>query len=453
MLGGEKTAYLANDIKATGYKYSTLSGLTISIFDMHIPEEKYDHNGEQGLIEKGDEQIKLIQKAFWNGLLTEDERYMQSIQVWHKIKSQIEKETKKNYDPSNPIYNLVDSGARGNWGNVTQLAGMKGLVASPSGGTIELPIKSNLKEGFSTLEYFIATHGGRKGKADTALKTAQSGYLTRRLVDASQNILVREEDCGTINFETYDRRDEKTLFGDSFENKIFGKVTISPVVDESGEVIVDKNILITKALLKKIMASSASRVSVRSILNCECEEGVCQKCYGMDLSTSELVKIGTPVGIIAAQSIGEPGTQLTMRTFHSGGVAQAGGDITAGLTRVEELFEARPPKGAAEIAPFNATVIDVEIDGSNTNVELEATEKAVREYYTVENNMHAVVSKGDTIEVKQIIAKMDGSRQRIQATHAGRVIQVTNDMIVIEDLIPERRMFEVAAGRNLSVKK
>lgn len=453
VLGGEKTAHLANKIKATGYKYSTLSGLTISIFDMHIPEEKYDHNGQQGLIEKGDEQIKLIQKAFWNGLLTEDERYMQSIQVWHKIKSQIEKETKKNYEPSNPIFNLVDSGARGNWGNVTQLAGMKGLVASPSGGTIELPIKSNLKEGFSTLEYFIATHGGRKGKADTALKTAQSGYLTRRLVDASQNILVREEDCGTLNFETYDRNDQKTLFGDSFENKIFGKVTSSPIIDENGEVVVDKDVLITKSLLKKILASTATKVSVRSILSCECEEGVCQKCYGMDLSTSTYVKMGTPVGIIAAQSIGEPGTQLTMRTFHSGGVAQAGGDITAGLTRVEELFEARPPKGAAEIAPFNAKVVAIEVDGSTTRVEIEATDKAVREYYTVDSDMRASVSKGDVVEVKQVIAKMAGSRQRIQATHAGRVVSVNDDVIAIEDLVPERKEFEVPAGRNLTVKK
>lgn len=447
VLGGERTAHLANAIKATGYKYSTLSGLTISVFDMHIPEEKYD------FVEEGDEQIRQIQKAFWNGLMTEDERYMQSIQVWHKIKARIEKETKKNFHPSNPVFNLVDSGARGNWGNVTQLAGMKGLVASPSGGTIELPIKSNLKEGFSTLEYFIATHGGRKGKADTALKTAQSGYLTRRLVDASQNILVRENDCGTLHFETYDRNDQKTLFGDSFENKIFGKVTTEAVIDENGETIVDKDILITKSLLKKIMNSTAARVSVRSILNCECEEGVCQKCYGMDLSTSEIVRMGTPVGIIAAQSIGEPGTQLTMRTFHSGGVAQAGGDITAGLTRVEELFEARPPKGAAEIAPFNAKVIDIDVDGSTSTIELEAIEKAVREYYIIEDNMNAVVNKGDIVEVKQIIAKMEGSRQRLQASHAGRVIQVTKDVIIIEDLVPEHRSFEVHAGRNLTVSK
>ena len=452
VLGGEETAHLANAIKETGYKYSTLSGLTVSIFDMHIPEEKYDHSAGQGLIESGEEKIKTIQKAHWNGLVTDDERYMQSIQVWMEIKKEIEKETKKNFDASNPIFNLVDSGARGNWGNVTQLCGMKGLVVSPTGKTIELPIKSNLKEGFSTLEYFIATHGGRKGKADTALKTAQSGYLTRRLVDASQNVLIREEDCGTLHFETYDKNDSKTLFGDTFENKIFGKVTAENIVDADGNILAEKDTLITKSLLKKIMDSSATKVAVRSILTCECEEGVCQKCYGMDLSTSEMVKMGTPVGIIAAQSIGEPGTQLTMRTFHSGGVA-GGTDMTAGLTRVEELFEARPPKGAAEIAPFNATVTSVETEGSTTTIELEGTDRAIREYYTIDPMMVATVSKGDTVEVKQVIAKFTGSRNRIQATHAGRVISVTDDVITIEDLNPETRSFEIPVERNVIVSK
>ncbi len=447
ILGGEVTAHLANDIKAMGYKYSTLSGLTVSIFDMHIPTEKYDHDGQEGLIEGGEEKIRQIQNAYWNGLLTEDERYSQSIDVWTEVKKNIEKETKKNFDASNPVFNLVDSGARGNWGNVTQLCGMKGLVVSPTGKIIELPIKSNLKEGFSSLEYFIATHGGRKGKADTALKTAQSGYLTRRLVDASQNILVREHDCGTIHFETF-------AMADVQENsqKIFGKVTAEPVIDEEGNVIVEKDILLTKSLVKSITNSSAKNISVRSILTCECEEGVCQKCYGMDLSTSELVKIGSPVGIIAAQSIGEPGTQLTMRSFHSGGVA-GGIDMTSGLTRVEELFEARAPKGAAEITPFRAKVLSLEVEGSNTVVELEATERAVREYYTVDPLMKAIVNKGDTVAEKQVIAKFEGSRNRIQASHAGRVLSVTDDVIVIEDLIPERKTFELPAGRRVIISK
>lgn len=363
------------------------------------------------------------------------------------MKKSIEKETKKNYDVSNPIYNLVDSGARGNWGNVTQLAGMKGLVVSPTGKIIELPIKSNLKEGFSSLEYFIATHGGRKGKADTALKTAQSGYLTRRLVDASQNVLVREEDCGTIHFETF-------TLAELQENssKIFGKVLAEDLLDADKNVIYAKNTLITKTILKKILASTASEVVVRSILTCECEEGVCQRCYGMDLSTSELVKIGSPVGIIAAQSIGEPGTQLTMRSFHSGGVA-GGIDMTSGLTRVEELFEARAPKGAAEISPFKSEVIAIDIEGSTTTITLQSTERATREYYTIDPMMKAVVSKGDTIEAKQVLAKFEGSRARVQSTHAGRVIQVTDDIIVIEDLDPEQKTFEIPAGRRVIVSK
>jgi DNA-directed RNA polymerase subunit beta' len=312
VLGGEATAYLADAIKNLGYKYATLSGLTVSAFDMIIPEEKYE------FIEEGEEKIKDIQKAFWHGLMTEDERYLQSLQVWGAIKSRVEKEMKKNFGPKNPIYNFVDSGARGSWGNVTQLCGMKGLVASPTGEIIELPIKGNYKEGLSVLEYFINTHSGRKGKADTALKTAQSGYLTRRLVDAAQNILVREHDCGTFHFEEFDREESKSLFGDTFENKIFGKFTAKEVFDAQGRVVVGSDTLITKEILRTILDSSARKVAVRSVLTCETEEGVCQKCYGLDLATSNIATIGVPVGIIAAQSIGEPGTQLTMRTFHSG---------------------------------------------------------------------------------------------------------------------------------------
>lgn len=195
---------------------------------------------------------------------------------------------------------------------------MKGLVVSPTGKTIELPIKSNLKEGFTTLEYFIATHGGRKGKADTALKTAQSGYLTRRLVDAAQNVLIREHDCGTVHYETFESGGDKTLFGDTFESKIFGKYTTKDTFAPDGTMIAPSGTLITKDVLKDIIATQVKAVSVRSILTCECEEGVCQQCYGLDLATNNIVAMGTPVGIIAAQSIGEPGTQLTMRTFHSG---------------------------------------------------------------------------------------------------------------------------------------
>lgn len=325
--------------------------------------------------------------------MTENERYTQSLKVWSETKTSIEKEMKKNFDHKNPIYNLVDSGARGNWGNVTQLCGMKGLVASPTGKIIELPIKGNYKEGLSVLEYFINTHSGRKGKADTALKTAQSGYLTRRLVDAAQNILIREHDCGTLHFDEFSRNDEATLFGDTFEAKIYGKTTAKDIIDEAGKIVYGAGTLITKPELKDIMASSAQTVAVRSILTCECEEGVCQKCYGLDLATNAISKIGNPAGIIAAQSIGEPGTQLTMRTFHSGGVAKEGGDITAGLSRVEELLEARTPKYLAEIAPFPARVTSIDREGGQMTVVLTALDIQRREYYLADDTMICSVKK------------------------------------------------------------
>ncbi len=447
ILGGEDTAFLADRIKTLGFKYATLSGLTVSIFDMIIPVEK------DGFIEEGETKIKEIQKAFWHGLVNEDERYIQSLKIWSESKGKIEKEMKKNFTPSNPIYNLVDSGARGNWGNVTQLCGMKGLVVSPTGKTIELPIKSNLKEGFSTLEYFIATHGWRKGKADTALKTAQSGYLTRRLVDAAQNILIRENDCHTVHYEEFDRSESTTLFGDTFENKIYGKFTAKDVLDSKGSVVLESGTLIAKLELKKILDSDARLVAVRSVLTCETEEGVCQQCYGLDLASNAMVKIGTPVGIIAAQSIGEPGTQLTMRTFHSGGVAKEGGDITAGLSRVEELFEARNPKYLAEIAPFPSQIALIEREGNHMTVTISATDLQKREYYLSDETMVWTVAKGDTVEEKQIIGKSKETKQKVQSLKAGRVVKIQDATITIEDTIAESVTYTVPAGRNLLVKE
>lgn len=447
MLGSESTAYLADDIKAMGFKYATLSGLTISKDDMIIPGEKFDY------VKTGEEKIKEIQKAYWNGYLTENERYLQSLNVWHTTKKKIEQEMKKNFLPSNPIYALVDSWARWSWGNVTQLCGMKGIVVSPTGKEIELPIKSSLKEGFSTLEYFIATHGGRKGKSDTALKTAQSWYLTRRLVDAAQNIMIREHDCGTLYSETISREEKQTLFWDSFENRLYGKFTAKDLLDDTGNVFVPAGTLLTKQLVQTIIKTDISSVSVRSVLTCETEGGVCQKCYGMDLASSDLVVTGTPVGIIAAQSIGEPGTQLTMRTFHSGWVAQSGWDITAGLSRVEELLEARTPKYIAVIAPFRARIDNIETEWSETTLSLIAEELSLREYYIIDETMVVSVKKWDTVEEKQIIAKSKETKQKLSALRAGRVTKITDTTITIEDLEPETASFAVPAGYNIQVKK
>lgn len=446
-LGGEATAYLADDIKATGFRYATISWITISKDDMIIPEMKRD------LVKEGEERIREIQKAYWNGYMTENERYFQSLSVWHTTKKEIEKEMKKNFSPDNPIYNLVDSWARWSWGNVTQLCGMKWIVVSPTGREIELPIKSSLKEWFSTLEYFIATHGWRKGKSDTALKTAQSWYLTRRLVDAAQNIMVREEDCGTIYFEDVTRDGKQSLFSDSFENRIYGKYTAKDVVDAEWNVLFPVRTLITKQVMATIIASSAAVVSVRSILTCETEWGVCQKCYGLDLALNNVVAIGNPVGIIAAQSIGEPWTQLTMRTYHSWWVAQSGGDITAGLSRVEELLEARTPKYLATVAPFTAKVTEIEKEGSITTIHLRATERTTREYYISDETMVVSVKKWDMVDEKQVIAKSKETKQKLTASRSGRVTKINEFMISIEDNDYETSSFEIPAGYTVLVSE
>ena len=312
LFGSERTAIFVNDIKDFGYKYATLSGLSISESDMISPENK------KQLLEAAADKVKYIQKKYWNGFMTTDEKFAQSVHVWAEVKKVIEQEMKSLYDNSNHIFNFIDSGARGNWGNLTQLAGMKGLVASTTGKTIELPIKSTLKEGFSTLEYFIATHGGRKGKSDTALKTAQSGYLTRRLVDSAQNIIVREEDCKTLHYKTIYREDPKSGFDEKFEDRIYSHTLALDVADAAGKTLLEAGTVIDKRVLALIEEHKIEKVALRSVLTCETEGGVCQKCYGLDLAANAGVEIGSPIGVIAAQSIGEPGTQLTMRTFHSG---------------------------------------------------------------------------------------------------------------------------------------
>ncbi|MDD2892040.1 MAG: DNA-directed RNA polymerase subunit beta' [Candidatus Gracilibacteria bacterium] len=446
IFGSEETAFFSNEIKNIGFKYATISGLTISKDDMIIPETK--HN----FIKDGEEKIKEIQKRFWNGFLTEKERYEQSVKVWSKVKGEIEKVMKPFFKAENPIYNMIDSGARGNWGNLTQLCGMKGLVASPSGKTIELPIKSNLKEGFSTLEYFIATHGGRKGKADTALKTAQSGYLTRRLVDAAQNILIRSADCGTHHYEEIEKATSKSIFGESFEERIYAKFLAK-------DIVVGKTILaaagtaIDKELIKQIVDAGVESVCVRSILTCETEEGVCQKCYGLDLAHNDLAEFGTPIGIIAAQSIGEPGTQLTMRTFHSGGVATAGGDITAGLTRVEELFEARNPKYESAISELDGEVALIQHEGKNVVVTIQAHELITKEYYLPDDSYAVQIKKGDKVTEKQILAKSKESKVKVTAEQEGVVVKIEDGIIYIRDEQPQTREYTVESGRNLLVRE
>ena len=337
-------------IKATGFKYSTLAGVTFSVADVKVPPEKKE------IIAKAEEKVEQIRKQFKRGLITDEERYNAVINVWENATDEVTEAMKKNFDDLNPIYMMVQSGARGNMNQLRQIAGMRGLMASTTGRAVEIPIKSSFAEGLDALEYFISAHGARKGLSDTALRTADSGYLTRRLVDVSQDIIVREEDCGSHDGIVLCDIKEGNQIIETLRERLIGRFVIDDLKDpKTGEILVDTNTMITEAIADKIVAAGIEKVKVRSVLACKSKQGVCRKCYGMGLARKDLVNIGEAVGVIAAQSIGEPGTQLTMRTIHSGGVAGVA-DITQGLPRVEELFEARKPKGLAIISEIEGTI-------------------------------------------------------------------------------------------------
>jgi len=347
--GFTKTAVVLDKIKEFGFRYSTKGAITISVSDMIIPDVK------QKFIDETEAKIEQITKMYKRGLISKDERYASVVQAWTETGEELTKALMASLDQFNPIYMMSKSGARGNISQIKQLSGMRGLMADTQGKTLEIPIKSNFREGLSVLEYFVSSHGGRKGLADTAIRTADSGYLTRRLVDVSQDVIVREVDCGTRKGIEVSEILDGTEVIEGLAERITGRYTIDPIVHpETGEVIVDADTMISDEDARKIVKAGIRKVKIRSVLTCHSEYGVCSKCYGSNLATGEDVNVGEAVGIIAAQSIGEPGTQLTMRTFHTGGVA--GEDITQGLPRVEELFEARKPKGLAVISEISGTV-------------------------------------------------------------------------------------------------
>ena len=345
--GITKTSEVLDKIKELGYKYSTKGAITISVADMEIPEEKYE------LVAQAENDIEKITSHFRRGRLSEDERYAQVVGIWSKTTENVTEALKKQLDPFNPISMMQVSGARGSIDQIRQLCGMRGLMANTTGRTIDVPIRANFREGLNVLEYFISSRGARKGQADTALRTADSGYLTRRLVDVSQDVIIREDDCGsTDGIIVYEisEGDEKI---EDLETRLIGRFPVEDIVDpNTGEVIITADKYIKEDEAQRIVAAGIKEVKLRSVLNCNCRYGVCAKCYGANLATSEIVNVGESVGIIAAQSIGEPGTQLTMRTFHTGGVA-SGSDITQGLPRVQELFEARRPKTLAILAEIS----------------------------------------------------------------------------------------------------
>ena len=406
------SAEVLDSIKAQGYKYSTRSGMTISIADMVVPEAK------KAKIAETEKKVLLIEKQYKRGLITNDERYRMVVSEWEKTTGEVAKALMDNLDEFNPINIMATSGARGSANQIRQLAGMRGLMANTAGKTIEIPIKANFREGLSVLEYFISTRGARKGMADTALRTADSGYLTRRMVDVSQDVIIREPDCGTtegvpataIDSRGYavfvlDPEDPKyDEYIHSFGENIHGRFPAKPVVDpKTGEVLFDTDSLLMSGDAKFLAAHGITSVEVRSVLSCESRCGVCARCYGMNLATGKPVNAGEAVGVIAAQSIGEPGTQLTMRTFHSGGIA--GDDITQGLSRVEELFEARKPKKMAVLSEISGTLTIEEARKNMMALTVTNAEQGETRVYQVPVGAGIIVQNGDHIDQGQELTR------------------------------------------------
>ena len=389
--GFTKSADMLDAIKDLGYHYSTIGSLTVAIADMTVPQKKYD------LIADTEKEIIKIDRQYRRGLITNDERYRLSVQAWEKTTADVTSALQESMDRYNPIFMMADSGARGSMAQIRQLAGMRGLMADTAGRTIEIPIKANFREGLSVLEYFISSRGARKGMADTALRTADSGYLTRRLVDVSQEVIIREDDCGTTDGILVAEIEEHGQVIETFAERIHGRYPAQDLVDPAtGEVLFTRDTMLRKENAEVLEAHGIHEVKIRSVLTCRARSGVCAKCYGINLAIGEPVGAGEAVGIIAAQSIGEPGTQLTMRTFHTGGVA--GGDITQGLPRVEELFEARKPKKMAQLAEISGRV-SIEETKRNVmcNVTITANDGEVVTY-ALPYSAGLRVKDGDTVE-------------------------------------------------------
>ena len=383
-----ETSKMLDRMKDLGFNYSTKAGMTVGISDIVVLKEKED------ILEEAQGKVDGVLRQFRRGLITDEERYNRVISIWSDAKDEIQDKLMESLDNSNPIFMMSDSGARGNPSNFTQLAGMRGLMANPAGRIIELPIKSSFREGLTVLEYFISTHGARKGLADTALKTADSGYLTRRLVDVAQDVIVRETDCGTDRGLTVKELAVGAEVIEPLFDRLVGRTAFEAITDpKTGDVIVEKEAIITEDQAKQVVSAGIEEVTIRSVFTCNTKHGVCKKCYGRNLATGANVEVGEAVGIIAAQSIGEPGTQLTMRTFHTGGVA--GDDITQGLPRIQELFEARNPKGQAVISEFAGMIQEVRENKDKREIVVENDVESVA--YTVPYNARLKVTVGDEV--------------------------------------------------------
>ncbi len=395
LLGNESTATMVDNIKSLGFHYATKSGMTIAVNDIKVPKDKAK------ILERADSRIAEIDKQFQRGLITEDERYNSAVTIWTQATEEIQAALERSMDKYGAIFMMASSGAKGNISQIRQMAGMRGLMTDPSGRIIDLPIKSSFREGLAVLEYFISTHGARKGLADTALRTSDSGYLTRRLIDVAQEVIVSEEDCGAIAGVWVSEPTEKGLLVPIAE-RIVGRMAAAPVAHpKTGEIIVNRNEEINEDRAKEITKAGIKRVQVRSPLSCQARRGICQMCYGRSLARGRLVSMGEAVGIIAAQSIGEPGTQLTMRTFHTGGVA--GLDITSGLPRVEELFEARSPKSQAIISEIEGVV---EINRTEEGRKIKVTSSEVyRDDYNIPKGYEVMVENEQWVDAATVLAR------------------------------------------------
>lgn len=436
--GTTKTSEVLDFVKSQGFKYSTLGAITVAVSDATIPPQKKQY------IDEAEEKIEKIRRQYERGYISDDVRYDQVIKVWTETTQKVKDALEANFSTRNPIFMMAHSGARGSMDQIRQLAGMRGLIANTSGRAIEIPIRSNYREGLNILEYFNSSRGARKGLADTALRTADSGYLTRRLVDVSQEVIIREADCGTHEgIEVYEITDSGRVIED-FSERLCGRFVSNDVIDSAtGEVIVGRDKMMTEEDAAKIIAAKIDKVRIRSIINCQAKDGVCAKCYGSNLATDQPVAIGEAVGIIAAQSIGEPGTQLTMRTFHFGGAVSAS-DITQGLPRVEELFEARKPKNAAVISHCTGLV---SFDKDNKGVDIVIVDNPE----TGEHFEHQVVfgskvriKAGETVEKGTFIT--DGSAEPAE------VLMVNGDLAVQDYLIKEVQMVFRTQGVDINDK-
>ena len=438
--GTTRTSEVLDNIKNQGYQYSTRSGITVAVCDAVIPPQKRE------LIAAAEKEIDAIHRQYDRGYITDDDRYDRVITVWNKTTGEVKNALEENFskNPLNPIYMMAHSGARGSMDQIRQLAGMRGLIANTSGRAIEIPIRANYREGLNILEYFNSSRGARKGLADTALRTADSGYLTRRLVDVSQEVIIREQDCGTHDgIEAYDIMDGERVIEDMAE-RLMGRYVADEVVDPAtGEVLVDRDKMMDEHDVARIVAAGITRVKIRSIINCCARDGVCAKCYGVNLATDQPVAIGEAVGIIAAQSIGEPGTQLTMRTFHTGGIASAS-DITQGLPRVEELFEARRPKSVAVIA-HNGGRVSFDKDAKGVDIVIiEDPETGERSERQIVYGSKLKVSEGDTVQKGDFIT--EGSAE------PGEILQVGGELAVQDYLIKEVQMVYRTQGVDINDK-